>query len=299
MTSLQPRPTLATIAVMGAGFLAGCGGSGTATSAQPSTHTNRQAATGAVTASQGYPDSIAVLGHSGATGENSDPSQPGIEVRTNSWATGTNPKVDSVYLRILAHNPAIKRHNDNYAEAGADVQALAAQADQLLQHRATPELILIQTIDSDVTCPLDRGALSRYRRSLSAILKKLARGAPNSHEFVVSQYGNPRTDASILTPQERASQGGTGPCDFMTPTGTIAAKKLARLESAIHAYESAVKRTCLPIRQCTYSGDALSQTINKRAYYSNDLNHFSIKGHARAAAAAWAALLRTNVIPKS
>jgi hypothetical protein len=148
-----------------------------------------------------------------------------------------------------------------------------------------------------VTCPLDRRALSAYREKLARALKKLARRAPNSREFVVSQFGNPRTDAAIYTRQERAAQGGTGPCDFMTPTGAIVSRKLVRLEKAIHAYESAVKSACASVRQCTYSGNALSRTINKRVYYSSDLNHFSVKGHARAAAAAWAALLRRHVIP--
>jgi hypothetical protein len=246
----------------------------------------------------GYPNSIAVLGHSGATGENSDPRHPGAEVRENSWATGTNPKVDSVYLRILAHNQAIRGHNDNYAESGADVRALSAQADRLLQRNPKPELILIQTIDADVTCPLDRRALSAYRGKLTATLETLGRGAPDSREFVVSQFGNPRTDAQILTREERASQGGTGPCDFMTPSGGVAPKKLVRLETAIHAYEAAVKTVCGVVQQCTYGGDALARSFNKRAYYSNDLNHFSIKGHAKAAAAAWAAMRRAGLVPR-
>jgi hypothetical protein len=66
-----------------------------------------------------YPDSMAILGHSGATGEDSDPAKPHVEVRANSWATGTNPAVNSVYQRILAHNPKIAGHNANLARAGA------------------------------------------------------------------------------------------------------------------------------------------------------------------------------------
>jgi hypothetical protein len=285
MISSQRRRMREMVAVAAGLAIAGCVASGPARSAKL-----------ALSWTNGYPDSIAVLGHSGATGENSDPRQPGVEVRANSWATGSNPMVDSVYRRILARNPAIRGHSENYAQAGANVQALSRQADRLLQRNPRPELILIQTIDDDVTCPLDRGALSAYRSTLTATLAKLGRGTPSSREFVVSQFGNPSTDASILTRAERASQGGTGPCDFMTPTGAVAPRKLIRLESAIHAYEGAVKDACASVRQCTYSGASLDDTINKRAYYSNDLNHFSIQGHARAAAAAWAAMLRTHVI---
>ena len=42
----------------------------------------------------------------------------------NSWATGTNPAVDSVYLRILARNPKIRGHNVNLAQDSATVRQL-------------------------------------------------------------------------------------------------------------------------------------------------------------------------------
>ena len=55
-----------------------------------------------------YPNSMVVLGHSGATGYDSDPASPGADAPQNSWATGTNPAVNSIYSRLLALNPAIK-----------------------------------------------------------------------------------------------------------------------------------------------------------------------------------------------
>lgn len=58
---------------------------------------------------------IVVLGHSGATGYNSDPNNRSRDARENSWATGTNPAVDSVYLRLLRKNPDYRDHNYNFA----------------------------------------------------------------------------------------------------------------------------------------------------------------------------------------
>jgi lysophospholipase L1-like esterase len=249
--------------------------------------------------SHGYPSSIAVLGHSGATGESSDPNQPGVEIRANSWATGSNTEVGSVYLRLLDRNPAIKGHNENYAEAGADVNALAGQADRLLARHAKPALILIQIMDNDLICPVNTGALSSFRRQLTAIVKKLARGAPYSREFVVSQIGSVDTYAKALTREERASQGGSGPCAFMTPTGDIPPRKVARAEKAIHAYEAALKAACGTVRQCTYDGGAVGQIVDRREYYGPDLNHLTIEGHAKLAAAAWAAMRRAHVLRKS
>ena len=73
-----------------------------------------------------WPGAMVALGHSGLTGYQSDGGL--FDVPANSWATGTNPAVDSVYLRILAANPAIDGNAANFAVDGADVDELAFQA---------------------------------------------------------------------------------------------------------------------------------------------------------------------------
>jgi hypothetical protein len=284
--------------VASAAALAGCGGSGP----EPATKgAGAAVSTPAPTAHEwthGYPDSIAVLGHSGSTGENSDPKQPGLEVRENSWATGTSPQVNSLYLRILKHNPAITDHNLGLSEGGADIQRVAAQADRLLDEEGGADLVVIQVMDNDMTCPVEPDALATFRGQLTAMVKKLARRMPSSREFVVSQFGSVPTGVKALTRDELASQGGTGPCDPATPSGAIKPKKIARLEKAIHAYEGALATACKKVRQCTYDGGAFGRIIDRREYVSDDLNHFSLTGHAKAAAVAWAALRRANVLPK-
>jgi hypothetical protein len=301
--SFQRLGALATLTLVASGAaLASCAGSGDERSTDRVARKSARAATETSAPARkwtsGYPNSVAVLGHSGATGESSDPDQPGVEVRENSWATGSNPKVNSLYLRILKHNPAIRGHNDNYAEAGADVSALAGQADRLLAHDPKPDLIVIQIMDNDLTCPIYRDALSDFEKQLTATLKKLAQGAPDSSEFVVSQFGSVDTYARALTREERASQGGTGPCDFMTPTGGVPPKKVARAEKAIHAYEAALKAACRTVRQCTYDDGAFGRIVERREYFGADLNHFTIAGHAKAAAVAWSAMRRADVVPK-
>jgi hypothetical protein len=77
----------------------------------------------------------------------------------------------------------------------------------------------------------------------------------------------------------------------------VVRKKVARLEKAIHAYEGALEAACKKVRQCTYDGGAFGRVVDKRSYVSWDLNHFSIKGHAKAAAVAWAAMRRAHVLP--
>ena len=301
--SLRQLAAIAMLTLVGStAAIAGCGDSDSEPAARadaPASATATPTAAPARAWSRGYPSSIAVLGHSGSTGENSDPDQPGVEVRENSWATGNNPQVNSAYLRILEHNPAIEGHNLSYSEAGAGIDQVAAQADRLLANDPDTDLVLIQVMDTDLTCPLDLPALGDFRAKLTATMRKLAHGAPNSSVFVVSQFGSVPTYARSLTREERASQGGTGPCDFMTPTGDIAHKKVRRLERAIHAYEGALQAACEQVRQCTYDGGAFGRIVDRREYFSNDLNHLSIEGHAKAAAVAWDAMRRARVLPRA
>jgi len=246
----------------------------------------------------GYPSSIAVLGHSGATGESSDPRQPGVEVRANSWATGTNPAVNSVYSRILARNPEIKGHNYNLAHASANVRDLVRQADRAVSLTPKPELILIQIMDADIVCPASSRDYSAFRSTFVSALKTLAQGAPESSLFVVSQFGSPGTSAKALTPAQRRRFGGTGPCDFLDPTGRLVPKKLARLDRIIHAYEAQLAAGCKRVAQCRYDGGAFGRVIDKREYFASDY-HFSVKGHAKAAAVAWSAMKRAGLVPRT
>jgi hypothetical protein len=271
--------------------VAGCGA---AASSRPA----REAAparAAAPKATPGYPSSIAVLGHSGATGEDSDPAQPHVEIRTNSWATGTNPRVDSVYTRILAKNPAIRGHNFNLAHGGATVDDLLGQAQQAVALR--PDLVLVQIMDNDIVCPASSRDYATFRAKLIRALRVLESGLPRSRFFLVSQWGSPTTYWKALRPAQRAQLGGTGPCAFLDPQGKLVPRELRRLERIIHSYEAQLKAGCERVRRCRYDGGAFGRQIDRRRFISEDLNHFSVAGHAKAAAVAWAALRHAGLIP--
>jgi TolB protein len=242
---------------------------------------------------------MAVLGHSGATGENSDPRRPRVEVRANSWATGTNPAVNSVYLRILAKNPEVRGHNFNLAQGGATVQRLALQADHAVSLQPQPGLFVVQIMDNDMVCPASARDYAAFRSAFVSALSVLAKGAPESRIFVVSQFGSPGTSARSLTRAERRTFGGTSPCDFVDPNGRIVPRKVARLEKVIHGYETELQAGCERFSQCRYDGGAFGRIVDKREYVSSDLNHFSIKGHAKAAAVAWEAMKRAGLVPRT
>jgi hypothetical protein len=254
-------------------------------------------------AAGGYPSSIAVLGHSGATGQNSDPARPGQEARANSWATGTNPKVDSLYLRIRAKHPAIAGHVFNLAQGGATVTELLQQAREAVALHPVPQLIVVQIMDNDIVCPATAQDYAAFLSTFASAIGVLAQGAPHSRIFVVSQFGSPGTFAASLSRSERlrfALQSGIGggPCDFVNPQGGIVGAKVELLDKDIHGYEAELKAGCLRFEQCRYDGGAAGNIADKRAYVSSDLNHFSIAGNAKAAAVAWAAMQRMGVIPR-
>jgi hypothetical protein len=244
----------------------------------------------------GYPDSMVVLAHSGATGENSGP-KPGVEVRRNSWATGTNPKVDSVYRRILAKNPRIKGNSDNLARAGANIEALQAQAAEAVTLRPAPELVLVQIMDNDMVCPATRRDYRQFKAGFVDALETIAEGLPRARIFVVSQFGSPSTYLRVLTREERLQFGGTGPCAFLGPDGAVVPRELERLERIIRNYEARLESGCEEVAQCTYDEGAFGRIRERRAYFSSDLNHLSVRGHAKAAEVAWRAMRRAGLVP--
>jgi hypothetical protein len=245
----------------------------------------------------GYPDSILVLGHSGATGESSDPAQPGVEVRENSWATGTNPAVQSLYLRLLSVHPQIKDHNVNLARGGATVDDLVGQAQEAVTQKPTNPLVVIQIMDSDIVCPATSNDYASFASTFASALRTLDAGLPSSRLFVVSQFGSPPTYAKALTPAQRVSAGGTGPCAFLDSGGQVVPKELARLEGIIHQYEARLQAGCLKVTRCRYDEDAFGDVVDRPEYIAPDLNHFSIKGHAEAATVAWAAMKKAQLVP--
>jgi hypothetical protein len=307
-----PIKGLAPLLCLAALVLTGCGAQRGA--APAASETTAAAAPGAaatpaaappVSAAPGYPGSMAVLGHSNATGEDSDPAQPHAVIRANSWATGTNTAVNSIYRRILAKNPAIKGHNYNLAQPGATVDALLLQARQAVTLTPKPGLFLVQIMDADIVCPATHGDYATFRSKLITALGVLARGAPHSRIFVVSQWGSPATTWKALRPAQRLQfvagdqgGGGTGPCAFIDPRGGLVPKEAARLDTTIHGYEAQLAAGCKRIPRCTYDGGAFGRQVDKNEYISEDLNHFTIKGAAAAAAVAWAAMRQLGVIPR-
>jgi len=257
-------------------------------------------AVGTRTAAPAYPASIAVIGHSFATGEGV--SGPRAFRLRNSWITGDTSAVQSIYSRILARNPAVRGNRFNLAIGGADVASMLLQAKKALGLKPTPELVVVQGIDHDITC--NETGHRPFQVAFARVLDVLATGLPEARIFVVSQLGNIPTYIKALTLKQRINQRlrispGGGPCAFLDARGVPIPKGVAYLEAVIHRYESAVATACKAVAACRYDGGAFGRIVERPEYISWDVIHLSVEGQAKSAAVAWAALMRVGIIPSS
>lgn len=284
-----PLPQLGAVLAISLALL-GCSGT---EDSEPAGGNSKATASRSATAYTGYPDSVAALGHSAVTGEGTEAG--GMEVKSNSWATGTNPDVRSIYLRILEQNPAIRGHAINLGSGSADVTSLAEQAQSLIAEDPQPQLVLIATLDADIQCPASQDDFDSYGEALRDVLHELSTEMPGSRFFITTQISTPRQDAKIYPRQARATLGGTGPCAFIDPSGAVVPKELKRLEAAIAGFKAQVTTVCAQTDRC--STDQSGNGWRMRARYSDDLNHLNLDGQAKWAEYVWGLLHKAQLVP--
>lgn len=266
--------------------LGGCSGQTSSSASQAST------ADGARTLAVA---GLIAIGHSGLTGENSDPARPGQEVRANSWATGTNPAVNSIYQRIVALRPQAADPVANTAQAGATAARLADQARQALASVPRPALAIIQTIDNDIQCDgTDPAHVKQFGTQLETALRLIADASPSTQILLVTQPGRPGTElrqvAPLLAknPEIRKNYAGPPPCGEVDPvTGAVIPAGVAALTSIIESYEAEQSRICATFLHCTTDGGRLATFVPDATLVSADGNHLGVAGLARLAELVW------------
>jgi lysophospholipase L1-like esterase len=279
------------------GALAGCGGGSEPDAADPGV--------GTTSAASGRPDervtpratprldSIAVMGHSGATGTLTDPDDPTRDATENSWATGENPDVGSIYLRLAETHPAMTGHNYNVAVDGSTVDNLQAQLQRLLEVAdALPDVVIVQTIDNDIRCDgTDADNVASFGAMLDRMLELVREKVPGVSLFLVSQWATVQTYATWAAGQPAvvAENSGTGPCAFFTPDGDLRPAGIRSLQRIIDNYWGAVEKVCAALPDCWTDGAAMQAMTITTQDLARDFNHLSVKGHATMARIAWQA----------
>jgi hypothetical protein len=217
-----------------------------------------------------YPNSIAAIGDLLASDEPLNPNPP------HSWSTGTNPAVNSHYLRILAANPAIKGKNYNFTPQEID---LTAQARQAVAKRV--DYVTIGPTEDD-TC--DGMSAAKVGAKLDRTLRILTGGLPNARVLVTST----RDVARVLHVLDR-DEGLRGFPFCQTQVGASAAE-LARLHQRFVAANKALAQVCVRYRQCRFDRNAVFNMPLTLADISSARNFaLSAKGQRKLAAVTWKA----------
>ncbi len=241
-----------------------------------------------------YPNAIVVLGHSAAPAYGSDPAHPYRDAPENSWATGTNPAVNSVYSRILAVNPAIKGHNINLARDEVTLKNLAAQARKAVTLTPKPELVLVE-IEGDVKCDgSDESRWSDFGTGVSAALDTITKGLPNAKIFVVSYWGSFSSYVKYLeslSTSARLKHAGKGLCQVVeAPSARVVPSHVAYIKKIVAGYDKQLAAACAQLPQCHYDRGAAQNMAVTGADISLDQDHLTVQGQAKLAAAEWAAM---------
>jgi hypothetical protein len=241
------------------------------------------------------PVGLVALGHSGMTGENSDPSSPGAEAKQNSWATGTAPGLNSIYQRMVALRPDTQGLVANAASGGAAADQLQGQAVSALQTVPNPELVIIQTIDDDIRCDgTDAQHVTEFGASIQQALQTISDASPNTKVLIITQPGRPATELKAMAtaiasnPSAKAVYTGPAPCGmYDEATGKLMPSRVKALTRIIAAYEAEQQRVCAKFPTCMTDEGGLATFRRSPATVSSDFNHLNAAGLADLAEAVW------------
>lgn len=249
----------------------------------------------AASATPTYPGSIAALGDS-ITRAFDTCSFPFIDCPANSWSTGTNTAVDSLYERLLALNPQIRGQNYNDAKTGAKMADLPGQAAAAVTQQAAAVTILMGANDvctSSVATMTDPTVLGNELRTA---LTTLASNDPNAQIYIAS-IPNVYRLWQVLHTNLTADLVWTfaGICQSLlaNPLSTSSADQARRLQvqQRTIADNAQIASVCGEFSgRCHFDNDAVYNiAFSASDVTTRDYFHPNVSGQAKAAATTWAA----------
>lgn len=240
-----------------------------------------------------YPKSIAATGNS-LTRAAGTGLLPWTDNPAGSWSTGTDTRVNSHYLRLLALNPKIKGHNYNDARSGAKMGELASQMGTVVAQRA--DYVTVEMGGNDVCASTEAAmtSVADYRAQFGAGLDRVTTGLPNVKVFVASVpniYHLWQLYHDDVFAQVAWSTFGVCQTMLANPTSTAQSDvdRRARVTQRIVDYNAALADVCALYRQCLYDGNAAFDAQFTKADVGHfDYFHPSLTGQASFAAGTWA-----------
>lgn len=239
-----------------------------------------------------YPNSLAATGASATTAYNTCPT-PGTNCPANSWATGTNALVNSIYLRILAVHPEIRESNYNDAVAGSKMARLQAQFAVAAEQRA--ELVTVDMGSNDICTDTEAEmtSVASFEASFDSALAALTASRPSTR-IAVASIPNVHRLWRILHETEAAVRrwNANTICQSMlaNPTSTLRADAARRNRVLNHivALNGALAAVCAEYTHCRYDGGAaFGYAFEAGEVSTNDYFHPSVAGQASFASVEW------------
>jgi hypothetical protein len=193
------------------------------------------------------------------------PASFGLDCPSNSWSTGTNPQVNSIYQRILARNPAIAGNVANWATTAVSVSDLPRQAGLAAGQGA--ELVTVNIGINDACAPLGSNGgqqtpLSTFRTRFEQAMSVLAT-APAHPRILVATIPNANRTWRLFhddpNAQVRWPFGVICPPLLNNPTSTAAADvaRRAAFLARLAAYNLIEAQVCGNTPRCQTDGGAL------------------------------------------
>ena len=238
----------------------------------------------------GYPDSMASLG---------DSITQAADVTTfgdhpdYSWATGTQPAVNSLYSRLVAVHPAITGHAFNDSVSGARMTDLNGQATNAVPQGA--QLITILLGANDVCTPSEASMtpVATFQAQFETAMQTLTTGLPTARIAVVS-IPNVYNLWLILHNNSSAqfiwALGGICQSLLANPTSMAPAdvQRRANVQQRNIDFNNVLHDVCATYVHCKFDNYVGYNTTYTPADVSSlDFFHPSIQGQALAAQTGW------------
>jgi lysophospholipase L1-like esterase len=269
------------------GLVAGAALTTVITASATSAHTT--AAVRVAPAVAGPPRSIAAAGDSFNTG---------FAARANtgdnpdlSWSTGNDPRVGSIYDRLLPLSPRIRGRRRLVARDGSEISALPTQFARAADFGA--QLITIQSGGNDVCDARDPSGITSatsFRQFVEQAFAIAQRRLPDTRIFVTSLTDEARwNDRSVTIPGNASKLSDGSLCDpIVDSSGVPSAPRRSQIQAAERLYNSILRSVCASDPHCRYDTGAFFRLeYDREDIAPTNAFHPSLAGLRRMAATAW------------
>jgi lysophospholipase L1-like esterase len=210
-----------------------------------------------------------------------------------SWSTGTDSRVQSHYLRLLAVNPEIAGHNYNDARSGARMRDLAGQMAKAATQKAQYVTVLMGANDVCTDTESGMTSVADFRTQFSGAMETITTHDPRARILVVSIPDIYRLWALFKDDfLARVAWATFDICQSMlaNPLSTDQADvdRRERVRQRNIAFNTVLAEICDQYTRCRFDGNAVFNTDFTRSDVSRrDYFHPSIAGEAKLAAVTW------------